>query len=443
MSAIANPAPIAPKPPAPVAAPPASGGRRWLWGLLAVVVLGGVGYWQWQARQQVARDAVAIPVKTVKVAVAPLETRIRISGQTTAREFANINVPRLNSPESNRPLVIQDLVATGKMVRKGDIICQIDGQSLQDHIDDVHSFVVQAEADVKKRRAEQEVEWASLQQTIRVSKADLDKLRADARAAEVRTAIDQELIKLAVEEADAAYRELLEEAKLKQAAFVSELKILDATRERHRRHRDRHKKDLERFTMRAPMDGMAVTQSVWRGGEFQPIGDGDQVFPGQLIVKVVNPRSIQLEANVNQTESGRFRIGQTAKVKLDAFPDLPFQGKVYALGAIAVSGFRQQAYLRNIPIRVAIENQGEKLIPDLSGSADVLVEAQTDPAPVVPLGAVKTDGSAKAFAWVKDRDQFVRREVTLGERNATEATVLAGLSAGDEVALNYEPPAVK
>ncbi len=381
------------------------------------------------------------PVRTARVVAAPIVTTIRVSGQTAARDFANIVAPRMVGPESNRPLILLRLIPTGTMVKKGDVIAEIDGQSLADHADDVHSTVVQAEADVKKRKAEQEVERVNLQQNVLIAKSTFDKMRVDAGAAEIRTAIDQELIKLDLEEAGAAHKQLAEEVPLKRDSQSAELKILDYTRDRHARHRDRHRRDVTRFTIHAPMDGMAVTQSIFRGGEFLPIGEGDQVYPGQLILKVVNRRTMQVEGTINQAEIGNFRIGQTAKVTLDAFPGLDFTGKVHSIGAIAVGGRRQQSYIRNIPIQVMIEQQHERLIPDLSAAADVKI-ASTESDATVPLAAIHTE-NGKSVAYVRQGGRFVRREVELGAHNNIQVAVLAGLSVDEEVALNYEPSAAK
>lgn len=442
MSAILQPVPPAPAvKPVPVPAPEKPGRSR-LWLVLFVIaVAAGIGYWQWTARRAAEESAAtAVPVRTAKVVAGTLETTIRVGGQTSAREYASVTVPRMTGPESNRPLVILKMVPSGVMVKKGQVICEIDGQSMQDHIDDVHSTVVQSESDIKKRVAEQQVEWENLQQNVRVSKASFDKMATEAKAAEVRTVIDQELLKLSVEESEAAYKELFEETKLKKVSQAAELKILDFTRERHTRHRDRHKRDLVRFVMTSPMDGMAVVQTMWRGGEFVTLGEGDQVFPGQLVIKVVNPRSMQVEGNINQTESGRFRIGQRAKVSLDAFPGLKFEGKIYSIGAIAVGGFRQQAYMRNIPVRILIDGNDPRLIPDLSAAADVTVDAKPN-STVVPLAALRADGE-NHIAYVKRGNQFVATPVKIGDRTFLEAAVISGLEPGDEVALNYEPPVV-
>ena len=133
------------------------------------------------------------------------------------------------------------------------------------------------------------------------------------------------------------------------------MKILGLTLERHKRHLGRHVHDLERYTINPSMNGLAVMQNVFRGGEFGQIQKGDQVFPGQPILKVVDPKSMQVEGSVSQSDSSDLRIGQEVEIGLDAFPGATFRGKVYSIGALAVGGWRQNYYIRAVPVRVSIE----------------------------------------------------------------------------------------
>lgn len=445
MSAILNPVPPV-QPSAPPAPPPASKKESrpaWItWAILAALPVAGIAAWQYFARQtEQQRAAAAIPVRTAKVAQGNLDVTLRVSGAVAARQYSNVTTPYMSGPESERPLLLMKLVPTGILVKKGEEIAVIDGQALQDHVDDVHSTVLQSEADLRKREAERRIETENLGQTVRVAKAELDKVQVDSRALEVRTAIDQELIKLSIEEAQARFKQLSEEVTLKRVSHAAEARILDYTRQSHTRHRDRHKRDLLRFRVVSPMDGMAVLQTVWRNGEFVAIGEGDQTFTGQLLMKVVNPHDMHVEAMVNQANISQVRIGQTAKVQLDAFPGLDLSGKVDAIGAIAIGGFRQNAYVRNVPVRVRIDGANPKVIPDLSASAEILL-SRTKDSTIVPLGAVHQDGDSR-FVYVRGGGGFERREVRLGVQNDTHAAVLAGVSVGEDVALNYEPPAGK
>src|SRR5204862_2044838 len=136
-----------------------------------------------------------------------------------------------------------------------------------DHVDDVHALVVQAEGDVRKRKADQAIEAERLQQTLRQAKAAMDKAKLDFAAQDIRTTIDQELLKLSVEETEATYKELLQEVKIQKDSHTAEIRILELTRDRHSRHRDRHRADVEKFKVYAPMSGLVVMQSIRRGGD--------------------------------------------------------------------------------------------------------------------------------------------------------------------------------
>ena len=403
---------------------------------LAVVALLGVVGWRWMESQKAAEQAAAQPIfKTATVVSGPFELRMRVSGQTSARNFSNVTVPRLVGPESNRPMMLTKLAPPGVMVKAGTRVSEMDAQAMLDHIDDVHSTVLQAESDVAKRRAEQQIEWENLQQSLRVAKSTLDKAKLDASSGEVLTSIDRELLKLSVEEAQAAYDELSTDLAFKQASQKAELAVLSFTLERHMRHRDRHKKDAERFKVDTPLGGLVVLQSMYSGGEPRQIQEGDQVFSGQSILKVVAQNSMQVEGNISQADSQLFRVGQVASIGLDAFPGVTLKGKIYSLGAIAAAGFRQTNYIRNVPVRVEILGTDRRLIPDLSASADILLDQQPS-AILVPRAAVVAENS-KHFVYVRKGNQFEKRAIELGPRNYTQQVVRSGVRQGEEVALNY------
>jgi multidrug efflux pump subunit AcrA (membrane-fusion protein) len=363
---------------------------------------------------------------------------LRLTGRTSARKYSNIIAPTPRGPEGGRALVLMKLVKPGAYVKKGELIAQIDAQSTQDHVEDVADSVRQAEADIEKRKAEQRVEWESLQQVLRTAKSDRDKALLDAKTTGLLTDIERELLKLNVEEAEARYTQLQKDLAFHKAANEAELRILDITRERQKRHHDRHAGDLVKFTIHSPSDGLAVMQTTFRGGESGQVQEGDQVGPGQSFMKVVNPASMQVEAKANQTESSELRIGQPVTVLLDAFPGLQFKGRVYSIGALATGGWMQNNYIRSIPVNVQIEGSDPRLIPDLSAAADVLV-GKAENVLCIPLAAVhERNGRTTVLAREAGAPglSFEERQVTLGIHDGKNVVVLSGLTAGAEVKLN-------
>jgi multidrug efflux pump subunit AcrA (membrane-fusion protein) len=343
----------------------------------------------------------------------------------------------MRGPDSGRELILVELAKAGSFAKKGQVVAQLDTQAARDHVDDVNSTVIQADTDIRKRRAEHAIDWENLQQTVRVAKADLDQARLDRSAAEVRTVVDQELLRLSVEESEARYKQLQQDLEKTRAVHRAELRILEITRRRHEMHRERHVSDMKRLTFTAPMDGLVVMSTFFRAGEMSQIQLGDQIHPGQTFMKIVDVSSMQVEADANQTESSELRVGQRAAITLDAFPGVEFPGRVFSIGAMGVRGWRENYYIRRVPVRVTIEKADPRLIPDLSAGATTTVGRQENTL-VAPLDAVHTE-RGRSLVFVRDGNRFNKREVQLGLRSFTHVAVLSGLNAGEVVAL--EPPA--
>jgi multidrug efflux pump subunit AcrA (membrane-fusion protein) len=396
-------------------------------------LIGAAGaYFAWNRANAPKADAVTF--KTAKAFTGPLEATLRMAGQTSARNFVNVTTPLLRGPESRDRLTLLKLVPGGARVRKGELIAQIDAQTAEDHIDDLADTVSAAENDIQKRKAEQAVEWESMQQTLRVAKAQFEKARLDYQVAEIRTPIERELLKLSMDEAEARYKQQQNDIAQRQRSQAAEMKILEITLDRHHRHVNRHKHDLKAFTIFAPMNGLAVMNTIWRGGDMAQFQQGDMVAPGQPIMKVVDPSSMQVEASVSQADSGDLRLGQRVRIGFDAFKEMSLTGKVYSIGALAVGGWRQNNYIRSVPVRVMIEGADPRLIPDLSAHCDVILETTPNQLQV-PLAGVRED-KGKATVLVHAGDGWADRAVTLGKRNNSNVAVLAGLNAGDEIRLN-------
>jgi len=437
MSALPNPLPE-PRRLVPVPPQPRRGGRRWLLLLVLLGAAAGAG-WAYLRKPQPLTNTggpggpTAAVFKTAAAHKGDLEVRVRLTGVITARNFANISAPRTQGGfMSDRTMNILSVLPAGKFVKKGDVICELDPQRLKDQIDDEQDNLRNAENDVKKKVVQQELDMENLQQNLRVAKASLDKANLDMKANEIRTDIDQELLRLAVEEADAAYKEIQKEIVESQKSQKADLRNTQIAYELQKKRVDRAAVDLAKFSIKAPMDGMIVMMTQMKSmGDQQQIQAGDQVFPGQPFMKIVDPNSMQVETSINQTESGQFRIGQDAVVELDAFPGSRYPARISAIGALASSGGRQQYYIRSVPVMVQILKVDAKMIPDLTASADVLVHKVPNVI-LAPASSVEREGE-KAFVMVKTAEGLERRGVEIGPTNGTHFAILSGLKDGDEV----------
>ena len=159
---------------------------------------------------------------------------------------------------------------------------------------------------------------------------------------------------------------------------------------------------------------------------------GDRMSPGQPFMVVVDPNSMQLNADMSQAESELVRLGQTAKVRFDAFPEIVVGAKVSAVGAMAYNLRRINYWVRRVPVRLQLEKSDARVIPDLTASADIVV---SDPAEgiVLPRQAV-VEADGKSVVYVKHEGGFSAQEVEISGITNTQVAV-RGIPEGAEVAL--------
>lgn len=437
MSAQPQLAPVAPPAPKPelVVEPQPARSRKGLWIVLTILALAVVAILFYRSHLQSSQAAATATIRTIKVANGVAAPLLRVTGSTTARIYSSINAPVMMGPDSGRGLLLQTVAKSGALVKAGDVVGQLDTQAIDDHADDVLALVQQADDAIKRRRADQTIELENWRQSILSAKAVWDKAKLDYAARAVRTDIDQEVLKLNMDEAEATYNNLVSGLEITRKKFVSQLALLQSQKEQQVRHHARHVRDSKAFTIHAPISGLFVLNTIFRGGDFGQVQAGDQLSPGQPFAKVVDIRTMEVDSSVNQSESQSVRIGQTAKIHLDAFPQLEFAGKVISIGALGVSGGSSTYWVRKVPLQIAIEGSDPQLIPDLSASADLqLAPAQLGV--LVPLEAV---GTSPAGATVEMRNGAGWKEVpvSISSRTNTIAIVTSGLHPGDEIAIAH------
>ncbi len=323
-------------------------------------------------------------------------------------------------------------------------------------LDDYRASVVQAEMTFKKLQSNQKIVRQSHDQLVLTAKNTLDKAELDMKTIPVLSQIESERLRLALEEARARYKEMVSEEQYLTISDQAQTKSSEIDLEQAKIELKRAEANADKMIAKAPMPGVVVVQTTFRGSEFGYYQQGDQVYPGQMFMQVVDPTSMVINASVNQADVDSLRIGMRATVRFDAYPGLELPARLVMVGAIAKQGLARYAYKRDVPVRLRLEKMDSKVIPDLSVSADVRISEEEAPA-VVPMetifdgvsvkdessGSGRDSGMMKAFVFVKSGEQWVRREVQVGLRGNTHAAIRSGLKPGEIVAADRPPDKAK
>lgn len=425
--------------------------RTALWGTLLTLALlaGGAAYYlNTQSQRKVSGGTPTPTVSTSVVAMGDLNATVRVNGTVSAQNFASLLAPRImgsrgnfnrggagGGPGGDFNLVLMHLEKAGIRVKAGNVVAEFDPQNQLQREDDYKDYVVQTENSIKKMVANLAATKEAHDQTVRSSKADWDKAVLDLKTADIRSAIDAEKFKLAVEEAEAKYKQLVYESSLVEESQRAAIRVSQLNLEQSKIELQRAELNVQRMVIKSPMDGIVVMQSIVRtGGEFGQIREGDQIFAGQPFMSIVDPSSMVLNATVNQVDAERLRLGMKATVRLDAYPDIELPGSMIGIGAMAKTSAFRASWVGEIPIRLKIDKMDARVIPDLTGSAEIVVSSEKN-VPLVSRAAI-FDEEEGQFVFVQGPDgTWTKKKVEIGLPNNTAVAIRSGLQKGDVIAL--------
>ena len=171
------------------------------------------------------------------------------------------------------------------------------------------------------------------------------------------------------------------------------------------------------FTFASPVSGIVTEKKALQGMRF---------MPGEELYQVADLSSVWVVADVFEQDIGLVQPGATAKVRINAYPDKTFEGKVsYVYPTL-------NADTRTVPVRVELANPGLLLKPAMFAQVELPVAAKGSVV-TVPLSAVIDSGTRQIALVQQGEGRFEPREVKLGARSDTAVEIVEGVKDGEQV----------
>lgn len=399
---------------------------------LAISCLAGLAACTQPAPLEIQKPVETISASTVTVQRGQFRHVIRLHGTVEAVQSYGVMAPRLaGGPMST--MIITKVVRNGTRVRKGDILVEFDRQNQMKNVLDRQAEYDNLVAQIKRKEADQATARAVDETELKGAEVDLQSALVDMRKNEVVPSIQAEINKQNLAEAQARLKQLKDTLALKREAAAAELRILEIQRDRAKNAAEYAQGNIEKMTIQSPLDGLVVLSPVNKGSRMVDPSEGDEVRPGGGIMQVVNPAAMQVRARVNQVDIANVRIGQETDVRLDAYPDLLFQGKIDRISAVAAAGSYSKQ-VRYFVAVISIQGSDPKLMPDLTAAVDVKLETLENVL-LVPREAIAMEKD-QAFVEVIMDGRTEYRAVKTGPMNECETVIESGLQEGTVVARN-------
>jgi Cu(I)/Ag(I) efflux system membrane fusion protein len=202
-------------------------------------------------------------------------------------------------------------------------------------------------------------------------------------------------------------------------ASLARLRNWDVSAEQiERLKRGGHGDNVQRtLTYRSPAGGVVLEKKAVAGMRF---------MPGEALYQIADVSSVWVLADVFERDIAALKTGMPVTVRIDAYPDREFVGKIGYLYPTL------NAQTRTVPVRIELPNPGSLLRPAMYAHVDVKVGV-SGTAITVPISAVIDSGTQQRVIVQKEAGRFEPREVKLGLRSDDYVEVKDGVAEGEQV----------
>ncbi len=187
---------------------------------------------------------------------------------------------------------------------------------------------------------------------------------------------------------------------------------------------------LDYTMIRAPFDAVVLTKNADVGDIVTPIGAAANAKAA--VVTIADLRSVQVEADVSESNLAKIKVGQPCEIQLDALPDLRFRGRLLI---IVPTADRSKA---SVMVKVGFMEIDQRILPEMSAKVAFLERAVTPseqrPMTAVPLGALVNEGGKKYLFLLKG-ERVQRVPVVPGSGGGDLVEIVSGVKAGETIVI--------
>ena len=186
---------------------------------------------------------------------------------------------------------------------------------------------------------------------------------------------------------------------------------------------------LENTVIRAPFAGTVLTKNADVGEVVAPLAGG--AFSKSAVVTIADLSSLQVEADVAESNLDAISPGQPVEIVLDAYPDVRYPGYV---AKIVPTADRAKA---TVQVKVAFRTYDSRVLPEMSAKVHFLprptrVAVDTQALLVVP-GTAVVERNGRDVVFVVEGGRAVEVPVVVGRQVGTSVAIREGLRAGVQV----------
>lgn len=377
------------------------------------------------ACQQQQPASQPIPTLTLKQQTVTLS--VHAGGELEATQSTPLTVPS----GSRRPQTLAWIMPQFSRVSKGDVVARFDGSDFQIELDKTAYEIQKLMYDMMAKEREIDNTRFSFNTEAEVVDYEYDLAK--------QFNINDPLLYTKIEIIEAGDNEEFLKAKAEHIDKVSdnfeeksatEMDVLESSKSVQEAKKELNEASLSALELTAPHDGLLVLQPSWDGSMPEP---GKAVFPGTKLAALPDLSDMQALVYVPEVEAIGIQAEQKVHIRLDAYPDSTFAGRVKSISQTAQPRERDNP-VKYFTVTVSLDEQDKRFMPSQRVAAEIIVAEQENTLSV-PILAVYRDQD-RAWVYKQTSGGFEPQAIQTEFCSAALCIIKSGLNAGDVIALS-------
>ncbi|MFO7656179.1 MAG: efflux RND transporter periplasmic adaptor subunit [Bacteroidales bacterium] len=351
------------------------------------------------------------------------------AGEIKATNAVNISSPALSWRFGQ--MKITKIIEDGEELSKGDTAIIFDPSEVEKARIDAEANLEIAKAELEKMKAEHDSKIQELESNLKITRIDYEissilleqaTFEADVTRKEIQLNLDQSKISF-----DKAKDEIENQKKINREIQLQQLLKI----KQYKAELEDAERSLRSLTVASPASGIAILRENWFTGSKWQVGDA--TWSGNPLIDLPDLRELKVVVEINEVDISKIKLDQPAEIKLDAFSDTAFSGKVTFIASLAKFK-KKESKIKIFPVEILICGTSKKLMPGMTVSCKITSDKINDII-YVPLEALHKKDNTE-FVYVRSGASYKTRTVVTGLANNDYVIIEKGLTEKDEVALS-------
>ena len=362
----------------------------------------------------------------------PFKVEIETTGELEAKNSVKIMGPAGLREFRIYNTTIQSIVDEGTIVAKGDWVATLDQSEFQTklnekkiELDRENAEYIQTQLDTTLELRGARDELINLRYAVEEKQIIYEQSKFEPPATIKQAEIN-------VERAKREHSQAVENYKIRKRKNAAKMREQSAELRKVQNEHDAMMEAIKAFRILAPEAGMVIYhKNPWDG---KPLKAGSQINLWDPTVATLPDMTVMMSKTyVNEVDVRKVKPGQRVEVGLDAYPDKKLVGSVMRVANVGEQ--RPNSDAKVFEVSVEIEGTDPTIRPSMTTS-NKIITSLIDEALFVPLECLHSSHDSITYVYQREGLNIVKQEVMLGQTNANNAVILAGLEAGDRVYLS-------